>query len=154
MEMGVDMAAGLTMADALKYVTIQQREDTEIVGQMALSRKKSTTNKPIAASAKRNAVDACLDSGETARNCKRSKSSTARWKQNLSLLAKYKEQYGTCAVLYCRVYKDPVYKDRTISRKLYSWVAYQKSEIYKYDQHPATSDLDEEEYKSLMDLGL
>jgi hypothetical protein len=71
----------------------------------------------------------------------------AKWERNLSLLAEYKELYGTCAV-------STTLDQSSKFRGLHSWVAYQQRHIHDYDKHPATSSLDENQYKRLMELGL
>jgi hypothetical protein len=72
----------------------------------------------------------------------------AKWECKVSLLAEYKTLYGNCVVPTCRFDRSSKFY------RLRSWVYCQRCQIRDYEKDPATSALDEEQYKRLMDLNI
>jgi hypothetical protein len=73
----------------------------------------------------------------------------AKWECKFALLTEYKQLYGNCVVPTNRVF-DQASKFYRIR----SWVYCQRCQLRAYAQDPATSNLDEEMYRRLVDLDI
>jgi hypothetical protein len=70
----------------------------------------------------------------------------AKWASDFSLLQKYEELHGTCAVSKCN--------NEGRNEKLQTFYQHQSRQFRKYDEDPSFSTLDEDQYNRLKNVGL